>query len=345
MSAFQKNKLLKLFGDDVSNYSECLKKVPTGTNKVKRFNSSNKHPVSAKLTASGKVNPPPATNLSRALSGPPVKKLKRKQASTTVSGTGETSKKHAKASKIDKTATKSNVSSTKAKKGHKVSQHKVKSSAAKERLEGARFRFINELLYTSSSKDAVASFKKDPSSFDVYHQGYRRQIANWPIKPIDLAISFVKSRPKGDVIADLGCGEAMLAAAVPHKVHSFDIRALNDRVTVADMAHLPLEAASVHVVIYCLSLMGTNMDDFLKEAHRVLKNGGILWLAEVESRFDRGLDTFCIGVESFGFKRTSSRNDLSHFVTVAFRKTSVAKGKGSKQKADISLAPCLYKKR
>lgn len=45
-----------------------------------------------------------------------------------------------------------------------------------ERLEGARFRFINEQLYTMSGKDAVELFKQDPDAFQHYHEGYRKQV-------------------------------------------------------------------------------------------------------------------------------------------------------------------------
>ena len=36
---------------------------------------------------------------------------------------------------------------------------------------------------------------------------------------------------------------------------------------------VPLTSASVDVAVFCLSLMGTNLVDFLREAHRVLKVG------------------------------------------------------------------------
>ena len=42
------------------------------------------------------------------------------------------------------------------------------------------------------------------------------------------------------------------------------------------MAHVPLKDASVHVAVFCLSLMGTNLADFLREAHRVLVPGGLV---------------------------------------------------------------------
>jgi ribosomal RNA-processing protein 8 len=36
----------------------------------------------------------------------------------------------------------------------------------------SRFRYLNEKLYTSASKDAQKMFQQDPQSFYAYHQGY-----------------------------------------------------------------------------------------------------------------------------------------------------------------------------
>lgn len=75
------------------------------------------------------------------------------------------------------------------------------------------------------------------------------------------------------MIADFGCGEAKLARSVTQTVHSFDLVAVNDEVVACDMAHVPLEDQSVDVAVFCLSLMGTNLHDYLLEANRVLKQG------------------------------------------------------------------------
>lgn len=76
------------------------------------------------------------------------------------------------------------------------------------------------------------------------------------------------------VVADLGCGEARLAKYFDTlKVHSFDFVALNDLVTEANMANTNLPAASVDIAVFCLSLMGTNIKDYLREANRILKTG------------------------------------------------------------------------
>ncbi|EPS35434.1 hypothetical protein H072_11190 [Dactylellina haptotyla CBS 200.50] len=95
-------------------------------------------------------------------------------------------------------------------------------------------------------------------------------------------------------VIDLGCGEGALAKAITGakprpkiKVHSYDLHAPNELVTVADIANLPLRDGSVDVAIFCLALMGTNWLKMVEEAARVVKYGGEVWIAEIKSRFAR----------------------------------------------------------
>ncbi|XP_017776102.1 PREDICTED: ribosomal RNA-processing protein 8 [Nicrophorus vespilloides] len=210
-----------------------------------------------------------------------------------------------------------------------------------EKLKAARFRYLNEQIYTTDGSEAKAMFQSDPAAFKAYHEGFSQQVNRWPINPVDVIIESIKKMSKNLVIADFGCGDAKIAKSVENTVHSFDLVASDDAVTACDMSNVPLENSSVDVAVFCLSLMGTNLQDYIKEANRVLKMGGILKIAEVESRFDK-VETFISGISHFGFKKTWNNlaNDIFFFID--FKKTANVKGK---QLPTVSLKPCLYKKR
>lgn len=48
----------------------------------------------------------------------------------------------------------------------------------------------------------------------------------------------MSSRPSSLVVADFGCGDCKIARSVKNKVHSFDLAATCELVTVCDMANV-----------------------------------------------------------------------------------------------------------
>ena len=60
------------------------------------------------------------------------------------------------------------------------------------RAKGAKFRWINEQLYTHSGEESLQMIKNDESLFDIYHQGFREQVTHWPMVPVDLFIRVLK---------------------------------------------------------------------------------------------------------------------------------------------------------
>nr|XP_045605845.1 uncharacterized protein LOC123762992 [Procambarus clarkii] len=212
-----------------------------------------------------------------------------------------------------------------------------------DQLTAARFRMVNEALYTSSSAEAVRMFKNDHESFKTYHAGYQAQVRHWPVSPQDIIVKWLCKKPKEWVVADFGCGEAALALRVPQqKVHSLDLVAVNSRVTACDMAHSPLQSAAVDVVVFCLSLMCTNIKDFILEANRVLKEGGVMKIAEVESRFG-DVQEFVNVLKKFGFHCVHKDTNGKYFFLFEFKKNR--KLKKTTVLPDIILKPCIYKKR
>jgi ribosomal RNA-processing protein 8 len=195
----------------------------------------------------------------------------------------------------------------------------------RQKLVAARFRHLNETLYTTPSSNALSLFRDNPEMFDDYHRGFRLQVDKWPENPVDGYLAAIRQRGRllsdgrqrragkklnasgtgvsplprtGElcVIADLGCGDGQLAQSLdvdPEKgrlklkVLSYDLQSSNKFVTEADVSKLPLKDGSVDVAIFCLALMGTNWIDFVEEAFRVLRWKGELWIAEIKSRFSR----------------------------------------------------------
>ncbi|NXM60049.1 RRP8 protein, partial [Illadopsis cleaveri] len=186
-----------------------------------------------------------------------------------------------------------------------------------ERLLGARFRYLNQQLYTGSSQDAARLFRDDPAAFHLYHRGFERQVRRWPERPVQRIVRYLRRRPASLVVADFGCGDCTLANSVKNQVHCFDLVPLSPRVTVCDMAKVPLAAESVDVAVFCLALMGTNLQEILGEANRVLKLGGTLMVAEVASRFE-DIRAFLKAVTQLGFRTVSKDLSSSYFYLLEF---------------------------
>lgn len=204
-------------------------------------------------------------------------------------------------------------------------------AAMRQKLTSARFRHLNQTLYTTPSQEASNLFQSNPSFFDEYHAGFRQQVSAWPENPVEGFLTelfrrgkiqpFIYGKKRNPnqmalqnekkaseqplprnggtcVVADLGCGDAALGARITKfgskmkiKVLSYDLYSTNSAVIKADIAKLPLESGSINLAIFCLALMGTNWIDFIEEAWRILHWKGELWIAEIKSRFGRPKQT------------------------------------------------------
>lgn len=59
-------------------------------------------------------------------------------------------------------------------------------------LKGSRFRFLNEKLYSTEGSGGLKLFKEDKGAFKAYHEGYRQQVQQWPLNPLDRIIKSIK---------------------------------------------------------------------------------------------------------------------------------------------------------
>ena len=148
------------------------------------------------------------------------------------------------------------------------------------------FSSMNRSWNQTRSSVVHDRLQKNPEEWEQYHTLYQEARSNWAVVPYEDMIRWCEKR-SGYFIGDFGCGEAKLAEAVSdrHTVYSFDHVAVNDDVVACDMAHTHLDDETLDVAIFALSLMGSNVTDYVREAHRTLKLDGQLHIIEATSRF------------------------------------------------------------
>ena len=213
-----------------------------------------------------------------------------------------------------------------------------------DKLDAGKFRLINEMLYTSESSSSWDLFHKDPSYFQIYHQGFSTQVSSWPINPLEIVEQEVRLLCKVDplVLADLGCGQGQLELNLKDlkqlRVYSYDLVSTRDHVIECDISNLPTRNRKIDIAVFCLSLMGTNHVNMIKEAHRVLKKKGKLIIAEVSTRFTP--QEFLSNMHLLGFKNLKSLHPNSFFSVFVFRKI-----RAYENSVSSLLTPCKYKKR
>jgi ribosomal RNA-processing protein 8 len=215
---------------------------------------------------------------------------------------------------------------------------------AQAQLAGGRFRWLNEELYSRDGGAALALMGGQPELFAEYHAGFRSQTAGWPRQPLDVCIAWLRRCPVDWAVADIGCGDARLAAAVPQRVLSFDLVATAPGVTACDMCALPVGDGELDAAVFCLSLMGTDYGRALGEARRALRPSGALWVAEVRSRFagaEGGARAFLNALGALGF--TLKETDESDTMFVVYRLIRTAAPPGRPDWPLLKV--CQYKKR
>lgn len=203
-----------------------------------------------------------------------------------------------------------------------------------KRLEGGKFRLLNEKMYKNKELTHSESIK--------YHEYYSNQIKKWPADPKKLVIQKICETGQKDLqIADLGCGSAEVAGCFKN-VKSFDRYPVSGDVIKCELSELPAENKEFDVAICCLSLMMTYITKVLREANRILKTGGTFYLAEVTSRV-RNMRKFIDDIEKFGFKLKEVDTKNTHFCLLVFAK--VGDLDRTSRVPTVSLNPWVYKKR
>ena len=187
-----------------------------------------------------------------------------------------------------------------------------------ERRELGDFSELNKKWSISNSKTTHERLKKDKSEFTYYHTLYRKSRETWSEIPYIEISKKIKDREDW-VVADLGCGENLLSKEITNKVYSFDYVGVDDSVIECDISDVPLDDNKVDVSVFCLSLMGSNYIDYLKEGCRILKPYGNMFVVEPQKKWENNSDKLISELESIGLKKVDSYTS-SKFIYVQYQK-------------------------
>ncbi|BBE50948.1 hypothetical protein OYT1_ch1391 [Ferriphaselus amnicola] len=158
--------------------------------------------------------------------------------------------------------------------------------------------------------------QENPEEWCYFQTKLQEQEREWQHIPRNECIKhIIENLSLGSVVGDFGCGQAQLAIALrdEYTVHSFDHVAISPSVVACDMAHTPLDDSILDVAVYCLSLVGANVKDYLVEAYRTLKPSGQLLIYHPTENADR--QKFVVGLERFGFAVVKQEQmDQWHYV-------------------------------
>jgi hypothetical protein len=170
------------------------------------------------------------------------------------------------------------------------------------------FGEMNQKWNIRNSSTNFNEINKNPEEWHEYHKRYRAVRENWTLEEtpfIVIAEKINKLNKPNHIIGDFGCGDNLLKNEVKNIVKSFDMYAIDDTVTVADITNLPLTDDSIHIGVFSISLMGKNHIDALKEAKRVIVSGGRLYVAEPLTRWENkedGIEELRVEIEVEGFE-------------------------------------------
>jgi hypothetical protein len=178
------------------------------------------------------------------------------------------------------------------------------------------FAAMNARFNNAKSSTTHERLQADPSEWYLYHTLYRESRKTWTEVPYEVFTNWLTARPHL-VVGDFGCGEAQIAASLANKVYSFDHVAINGQVIACDMAHTGLPDGILDIAIFCLSLMGSNVADYFKEAHRVLSIDGRLRIAEPTGHWQgKKRDALLCMITSAGFELIGSIQERGRFLYI-----------------------------
>ena len=143
------------------------------------------------------------------------------------------------------------------------------------------------------SENLHQEFNQEPQKWYRYHSIAEENEKSFPEEEIPRnriiqKLNEIKIKRTKKVV-DMGCGKAQISNYFKDdpRFHfmNYDHISCNDSVTMCDISRLPLEDDSVEICILSLAMWGSNCEEYIQEAYRVLESGGKLYIIEPTKRW------------------------------------------------------------
>ena len=185
-------------------------------------------------------------------------------------------------------------------------EYELPPSEKKKRLvKYGEFSEMNRRFYTTHSSNLHLRLTQNKEEWITYHKLQEEAEKTWQVIPCQEIIRRLKKLSTSWKIGDFGCGrEPFIQNALGRRVKSFDHVAMDDlsKVKPCDMSDVSpyVLDGKLDAGVFCLSLMGTNWSDYIKEAARCIIKHGVLFIAEPTRRIKEKINLHEV-LNEYGF--------------------------------------------
>jgi superfamily II DNA or RNA helicase len=166
------------------------------------------------------------------------------------------------------------------------------NTTKKERTECELTKYHRKFI-TMCSDNLAQHFHSNRDEFIEYHRIRDENLETFeqndrPHERIIAELNKIKTK-RQKLVVDMGCGLAKIAEYFKNdrrfEFVNYDHVSSGENIIECDIKNMPLEEYSIEICIMSMALWGSNCEEYIREAHRVLETGGKLYIIDSTKRW------------------------------------------------------------
>ena len=152
---------------------------------------------------------------------------------------------------------------------------------------------LHQRYKTLKSENLQKEFNENPELWHKYHTISEENEKSFPNQDIPRnrviqELDELKYK-KTKYVVDMGCGKAQISQYFKDdkrfEFTNYDHISSNDTIISCDISKIPLEDNEVDICILSLAMWGSNCEEYIQEASRILESNGLLYIIEPTKRW------------------------------------------------------------